>query len=72
MGEILNEITQKVALLEQHRDILADGLSEVKGKLDALNDNLITLGEFKEEVEKGLLHTVEQISALKFITAAIS
>lgn len=72
MGEILNEITQKVAFLEQHRDILADGLAEVKGKLDAFNDNVITIGELKEEVEKDINSTIEEISQLQLLVSAIS
>jgi len=72
MGEILNEVIQKVAFLEQHRDILAARLAEVKGKLDAYNDNLITLGELKEEVEKDIKGTIEEISQLQFLVSVIS
>lgn len=72
MGEILNEVTQKIAFLEQHRDILAEGLAEVKGKLDAFDNNLITLGELKEEVEKDINGTIEEISQLQLLVSAIS
>lgn len=72
MGEILNEVTQKVAILEQHKDILAEGLAEVKGKLDAFNDNLITLGELKEEIEKDINGTIEKVSQLQLLVSAIS
>ena len=72
MGKILNEITQRIAFLEQHRDILADGLAEVKGRLDELNDNLITLGEFKEGVEQNINDTIKEISSLQFIVSAVS
>lgn len=72
MSETLNEVTQKVALLEQHKDLLADGLSEVKGNLDALNDNLITLKEFKEEVEKNINGTINEIVMLQVIVSNFS
>ena len=61
MDKISNEFIQKVVLLERNRDILADRLAEIKENLDALNDNLITLSEFKECVEQNINDTIKEI-----------